>query len=339
MISFADETREKMIALTNKIATSSKYLITFDRYEKLLEKLKKAETEEGKKLFSQEEIKEAQRRTNSFLTGRELDLLPPAKAVPELFQLFESDEFTDCQLVVLDGSVTNAFSQWVYEWLLIKMGTHNTKGGNNEVTLTWLHPEKTIGNSDYSALFWYYAGLKHFDTIWEAWYSCWKREQKRTKPRPEAIERLARELSSCYSYHVFPYVYKAIKAGDKTLDQLIEYLPQDGGFRFPSFAFDYNSLSSVLTPEMLEKAQKRNYFHDTESFLKFWEEKKDDFLIPPPKKSLEDLAYICKRKYPPVILSSQKSLNRILQAKKNLEEYCPKEEQPPTNTWDKASED
>ena len=308
--SFAVNADEKSQVLKEKIAKTSKHFVYFDRYKKALAVLEKA-TENT----PAEEIKIAQQITNIFAIRKEMDAIPPSKAIPDLFRLYENDELTDEEIVFYDGMYTNSFADLVYRIIQPKLGVFASQA-RHPLFFAGIPSQSPVRNPRFFPIFWYYAGYKYMDTFWNDWYSCWKKEQSRNKPREEVLERLADEISQQFNYHIFPYVAQALKSGDTSLATLIRYLPKDGGYHYPTHFYDVNLV----------------LFTDAESFLKFWEENKEDYIIPSPEHTLRDLEHICKRINLPRAFSPG-VLPRMLEAEKALAEYSANPNHSLTNTW------
>jgi len=95
--------------------------------------------------------------------------------------------------------------------------------------------------------FWY-EWRKHLPQVWDVWYECWKIENIRKKPREAIIKALQEDVYG-FGYHLAPFIYNAIKAGDQSLERHFGALwPKD----------------------------KTN-----ETFLAWWEREKDNFTLPP----------------------------------------------------------
>ncbi len=78
--------------------------------------------------------------------------------------------------------------------------------------------------------YWWYEGRKYLPEIWKDWYACWQKEVSREQPRKTVLENLAADINSL-SYHIAPFVYKAIKDGDESLTKYFKGVkPVDGAF-------------------------------------------------------------------------------------------------------------
>ena len=78
--------------------------------------------------------------------------------------------------------------------------------------------------------YWWYDGRKYLPEIWKDWYACWQKEVSREQPRKTVLENLAADINSL-SYHIAPFVYKAIKDGDESLTKYFKGVkPVDGAF-------------------------------------------------------------------------------------------------------------
>ena len=307
--SFFVHADERNKALKEKLTKISEHFFCYDYYKKAL-----AVLEEANENTPAEEIKAAQQMTNIFAIGKEFDYIPPAKAIPALFRLFEDDELSDSVEVFVDGRHTNSFAECVGWYILPKLGVfaNNNKG---HLFFSGIRSQ-AVNNWRYFPFFWYYAGYKYMGTLWNDWYSLWKKEQSRSKPREEVLRRLIREINGQFHYHIFPYVAEALKSGDTSLSMLAESMSVDGGYHESYWIY----------------GDKPILFTDAESFLKFWEANKDDYIIPPPEHTLSDLEHICNRTNPPEPFN-KRFLARMMEVDKALAEYCANPNHSLTNTW------
>ena len=137
------------------------------------------------------------------------------------------------------------------------------------------------GSEQFEAICFWYEWRKYLPKVWDMWYECWKEENKREKPR-KAIVKILREDAVGLTYHFAPFIYKAIKEGDRSLEQ--------------NFA------------SLWPKGQ------TNETLVFWWEREKDNYTLPPcegykeAKKRLEgkDLAY-----HPQVLKDAWNMCSRI----------------------------
>ena len=137
------------------------------------------------------------------------------------------------------------------------------------------------GSEQFEAICFWYEWRKYLPKAWDMWYECWKEENKREKPR-KAIVKILREDAVGLTYHFAPFIYKAIKEGDRSLEQ--------------NFA------------SLWPKGQ------TNETLVFWWEREKDNYTLPPcegykeAKKRLEgkDLAY-----HPQVLKDAWNMCSRI----------------------------
>ena len=100
--------------------------------------------------------------------------------------------------------------------------------------------------------YWWYEGRKYLPEIWNDWYACWQKEVSREQPRKTVLENLAADINSL-SYHIAPFVYKAIKDGDGSLTNYFKGVKPVGG------AFSRN----------------------VEPYTSWWEREKEGCTLPP----------------------------------------------------------
>lgn len=100
--------------------------------------------------------------------------------------------------------------------------------------------------------YWWYEGRKYLPEIWKDWYTCWQKEVSREQPRKTVLETLAADINSL-SYHIAPFVYKAIKDGDGSLTNYFKGVKPVGG------AFSRN----------------------VEPYTSWWEREKEGCTLPP----------------------------------------------------------
>ncbi|MBR5902481.1 glycoside hydrolase family 27 protein [bacterium] len=137
------------------------------------------------------------------------------------------------------------------------------------------------GSEQFEAICFWYEWRKYLPKVWDMWYECWKEENKREKPR-KAIVKILREDAGGLTYHFAPFIYKAIKEGDRSLEK--------------NFA------------SLWPKGQ------TNETLVFWWEREKDNYTLPPcegykaAKKRLEgkDLAY-----HPQVLKDAWNMCSRI----------------------------
>jgi hypothetical protein len=99
----------------------------------------------------------------------------------------------------------------------------------NSVAMYWTRNFNIpVISSPRAMYYWWYEGRKYLPEIWNDWYSCWQKEQSREKPRKVVFELLAEDLNQL-SYHIAPFVYKAIKDGDGSLTNYFKGVKPVGG--------------------------------------------------------------------------------------------------------------
>ena len=104
------------------------------------------------------------------------------------------------------------------------------------------------GSEQFGEICFWYEWRKYLPKVWDMWYACWKEENKREKPR-ETIVKILLEDAGGLTYHFAPFIYEAIKEGDRSLERNF----------------------SALWPK-----GKTN-----ETFMVWWEREKDNFTLPP----------------------------------------------------------
>lgn len=253
----------------------------------------------------------AEEYTNTYANLVYLNSLPPAKAVPLLSALLENDELTDRNEKILEGKYRRPYYAFVNSIIAEKLGL--TTYSQEYVTMSW-YPKDVPISKDQMIFFWNYFGLKYLPVLWNDWYTCWKLENQRENPRKEILERLAQEIVLHFGNNVFPFVADAIKNGDKTLQPVIDFLPGGYEIRF-----------SNLSP--MEKG-----FKDSETFLQWWSENKNDYAVERQEKSLESLKHIFERKTKPATFDLQ-IYDNIAKMKKAIEDYDSSANRAVTNSW------
>ncbi len=265
------------------------------------------------KNITQEELDKAVKCTNAYANKIYLSKLPPAKAVPLLSALLENDELTDCNEKIFDGKYKYPYYVFINAMIAEKLSLLTI--GQDYVTMSWFPKDVWISKHQ-MIFFWNYIGLKYLPVLWNDWYACWKLENKREKPREEVLTKLVQEIALQFGNNLFPFVAKAVKDGDKTLQPLIDLLPHDGGYQF--------RFCDITPPE--------KSFTDSESFLQWWEENQKDYIYERPQKSLESLEHIFERQSKPSIFDPQIYKN-LVEMKKAIESYCNSNNRAVTNSW------
>ncbi len=281
--------------------------VLFDDAQTALKKLAE------RKNITQEECDDAIRCTNAYANKVYLSTLPPAKAVPLLSALLENDELIDRNVKIFDGKYGYPYYVFVNAIIAEKLSLLTI--GQDYVTMSWFPKDVWISKHQ-MIFFWNYIGLKYLPVLWNDWYTCWKLENKREKPREEVLTRLAQEISLQFGNNLFPLVADAVKNGDKTLQPLIDLLPHDGGYQI--------RFCDLIPPE--------KSFTDSESFLQWWEENQKNYIYEYPRKSLESLKHIFERKAKPSVFDPQIYKN-LVEMKKAIENYCNSDRRAITNCW------
>ncbi len=328
----AETSFKELQSLTNIIAITHHRTLMTKLLLPHLEVLKAAD-KGGTNAPSAETVADAIDYTNAYYTLRAFDHEPFSELIPKLFDLLENDELTNYQQVFLDGKYTNTYGQWVYELINTKMNIDtNPLYEKDQVTMLWF-PKDEHGISSNSGMtyFWYYAGLKHLPTLWEDWYKLWKMENQREFPRTNVLERLSKEISRQFSYHLFPYVAKAIENGDTTLDPLVDKLPNRPlltPFMDLGLPNDYyHSPNRILYSE-----RTKPFYTNSISFVSWWKDNKEKYIIPQPKTKLADFEHVVRRQYRPMWIDETR-YKAALRLEKALDEYCALKEHPISNCW------
>ncbi len=330
--SHAETSFKELQSLTNMITLAHTKFVSGKLLIKHLSVLKKAENKDGEKP-SDEAISEAKAFTNAFIYAKEFDNIPPAKAIPILFDLLENDNLTDHMQVFCDGMYTNSFGEWVYQLIMDKMNLEASFSPES-VTMLWVPKGSMIIDRKEFLFFWYYAGLKHLPVLWNDWYNLWKNETQRQDPRPDVLKRLAEEINRQFGYHLFPYVAEAIKNGDRTLQPLLDELPRDGGYHYSFLLYPPANHIDGKIPEEVKPyfpVPKQAFSNDV-SFVEWWNLNKDDYIFAQPKTKLADLKHIAKRKYRPNVIDETR-YKAALRLEKALDEYCALKDRPISNCW------
>lgn len=331
----AETNYKDLQSLTNVIAiTHHRTVMTklLPQYLKVLEAAEKGCTNAPKA----ETVADAIDFTNAYFTTRAFDNKPLSELIPELFELLENDELTDHWQVFLDGKYTNTYGEWVYQIINTKLNIDTRPLEEiDQVTMLWF--PRGDGRNPWSyelAYFWYYSGLKHLPTLWNDWYYLWKLETKRDVPRTNVLERLSREISRQFSYHLFPFVAKAIEDGDKTLEILVEKLPHRGvrnpfmGPLRPS----YDNYPANKDEFQAYYEVTRPYFTNSTSFVSWWNNEKNKYIIQQPDRKISDLKHILKRKCRPNVFDEVRFKETLIY-EKALDDYCALNERPISNCW------
>lgn len=328
----AEASFKDLQSLTNIIAITHHrtVLTTF-----LLQHLNVLEAAEkgGTNAPSAEAVADAIDYTNAYYTSKAFDYEPLSKVIPKLFDLLENDELTDYQQVFLDGKYTNTYGQWVYELIYAKMNINtNPLYEKDQATMLWFPPDKGLnpGNAELTC-FWYYSGLKHLPTLWEDWYKLWKLENQKDFPRTNILERLSKEISRQFSYHLFPYVAKAIEDGDSTLDPLVDKLP-NRPLLTPAVDLGLPNDYYHLPNRILYSERTKPFYTNSTSFVSWWKDNKEKYIIPQPRTTLADFKHVVKREYRPMWIDETK-YKHLLSLEKALSDYCSLKERPISNCW------
>ena len=320
----ADPCLTELKSLTNSVINIYSKISIFDDYYACLKILKASSN--SSETFDQKTLLNAKAVTNSYAEEVCFDEIPPSKALPQLFALLENDELTDWQCSLMDNKYKGSFGEWVYQLIIQKLQIFAEEDKEN-VMMLWLPEQSVMWNDHDLAFFWYYVGLKHLPSLWNDWYSIWKLENKRTEPRKAVLKKLAKEIARQFSYHLYPFVAKAIEEGDTTLKPLLKEL----ACRSYHESLLYHSLRSNEIHEV-KRPQDYPNFRDEESFLIWWNKNKDNYIVPPSQKKLSDIKNIFERKYPPRFFTKE-MYESALKAEKALDEYCKRENRPLTNCW------
>ena len=135
--------------------------------------------------------------------------------------------------------------------MIEKRWTENSPN-KSQILFVWFdHRNDSLRNFNISIPWLWYEGRKYIQQMWNDWYNCWKLELKRELPRSFILKALSDEAKS-YTFFFYPYVYEAIKKGDKMLEKYFK-------------DFYMKDLSS-----------ERKY----ESFVIWWERNKDECALP-----------------------------------------------------------
>lgn len=311
----ADVDFKTLQAFTNQIVIAySKGLMAKSDLTEYLAVLSSKEKPESERP-SEEEIVEATRATNVYAVTKHIAQMPPSKALPLYFALLENDQLMDREMVFCSENYSNSFANILNELIFIKLDVKARANGGNKTPETLFFWRAGGGfPQTQQTLFWYYIGLDYLPTLWEDWYTCWKLENKREKPRQSVLKKLAKDLSFEFGYHVYPFIAEAIRQGDETFQPFIDILPKREGYNFPGWNLD-----------------KPFKFSDPKSFLAWWDENKDDFILPPHKK-ITEVSNVYVRKNMGV-LGGIDCYNATIDLGKKLEEYCKLKERPLTNCW------
>ena len=328
----AETSFQDLQSFTNMITMAHTKFVSGEKLLSELQVLQKAESNSEDKP-SYERIAAAKAFTNAFVYAKEFDNMPPAIAIPLLFQLLENDALTNHKQVFSDGMYTNSFGEWVYQLIIDKMDIHAAFSPES-ITMLWVPKDTKLVNSKEFLFFWYYAGLKHLPTLWNDWYGLWKSENQREAPRPYVLERLSSEISGQFGYHLFPYVAEAIDNGDETLQPLLDKLPHDGGYHYRFLFYPpVNHINKSVPEEVKPYFPPQNgTFSNATSFVEWWEKNKKDFIFPQPKTKLADLKHIIKRQFRPNVMDETR-YKSALELEKVLDGYCAQKARPTANCW------
>ena len=325
----AETSFKDLQSLTNTIAIMQHRTVVYDLLLHHREVLKAAE-KGGTNAPSADVVADSIDFTNAFFETDAFYKRPPAEIVPMLFDLLENDEICDRWQVFINGQYTNTYSQWVYALIYERLGIYTqVQHQKDQATMLWFpEGESFIGWPEEFPFFWYYTGLKHLPTLWDDWYTIWKLENQRDVPRTNIIERLSWQISKQFGYHLFPFVAKAIEGGDKTLEPLINKLPKTHNYRmllWGSWRCDVHS-----GPEAIEAT--KPFFTNATSFVSWWKDNKEKYIMPLPKRTLADFKHVIRRKCRPSWIDESR-YRAALRVEKVLDAYCAQKERPISNCW------
>lgn len=174
----------------------------------------------------QEENKLFDEDYKSYIKAREalsrLSEIPPNQFWVYTMKASEENAFKDMR-ADMKGNIPNAFKSRTGLLGAIVLPEFFDKCGlemgyrNHLIGFLWLKSSDTpLVSSFYLTPWFWYEGRKYLPQIWNDWYKCWKIESEREKPRSRILKELIDDIKTL-SYHVAPYVSKAIKDGDKYL--------------------------------------------------------------------------------------------------------------------------
>jgi hypothetical protein len=148
----------------------------------------------------------------------ELETMRPAYRLKMNYDALEKLTDEDVEAVKKANGGTNKLN-WC--WNLLK--PRNTFHGGplhlekHDFASAWRKTDVDTAKKDSikDRFFWFIGGAYAKD-FWDEWYACWTAEAQRPKPRKGVMEGLQRDFSSLEIY-LLPFLYEALKAGDKTL--------------------------------------------------------------------------------------------------------------------------
>ena len=325
----AETSFKDLQSLTNTIAIMQHRTVVYDLLLHHREVLKAAE-KGGTNAPSADVVADSIDFTNAFFETDAFYKRPPAEIVPKLFNLLENDEICDRWQVSMNGQYTNTYSQLVYSLISGRLKIYTQfQDQKGQATMLWVpERENYVGRPVEFPFFWYYAGLKHLPTLWDDWYTIWKLENQRDVPRTNILERLSRQISRQFSYHLFPFVAKAIEDGDKTLEPLIDKLPKTHNYRL----LLWGSFRSTIdpAPELFEAHNL--FFTNATTFVSWWKDNKEKYIITLPKRTLADFKHVIRRKCRPSWIG-ETTYRAALRAEKALDAYGAQKEHPISNCW------
>lgn len=199
-----------------------------------------------------DKIDEGMRTNRLEKIERRLEDLSPAKIWTYVMKLDEELSFEHMSMVIRSDVIAPASSgQDMDVHIAADDLLYKNSGINGPPKMYFYFDEGSFTAFHYHVYllpwFWY-EGRKHLPEMWDDWYGCWKKEHQREKPRKVIVKALYEEAARL-TFHFAPFIYEAIKGGDKTLEQYFKSSWPDG--------------------------------HTNENFVVWWEREKDNLTLPP----------------------------------------------------------
>lgn len=171
----------------------------------------------------------------------QLQSLSPSEAWEKLTELVEDGWGIDVETRIYcdgNGYATGTVAEAVLKQMRIHGGLQFGYEAPKCMAFSWFHckEDDRIFCADDLYYFWYVYGRKHMPKIWQAWYACWQEENRRENPREFILSFLISDITSM-GYHIFPYIFKELLNGDKSLEAVIK--PFQKGYRYPQIGKDY----------------------------------------------------------------------------------------------------
>lgn len=189
------------------------------------------------------------------------------ECLPKLYDFWSDPRYTNTIVVLrdLDGeSITQrSFYSAIDLHLNFISGLYFGFSTKGHIAFLWMKGDldDPIISDSYYKYFWWYEGRHYLPEIWNNWLNCWRLEQNLEKPRKTVEQELISEITG-FGFHIFPYLYRELKLGDKSMNKVLKKLsePARGSFKFEDFLtwWEKNQVKfSFPKPEGYDKVRSR----------------------------------------------------------------------------------